>query len=300
MRTAQLALHMLTGLGDEVRCINGCPFDRIGYSNFKHGYEPAGVEYGYELADLIGEDVVGMAHETGSPVVILSAPYKYAQTASAQIALHLGDALAPRFVSADLEPPMIIPFQKSRPGSASYAKSGLAARQRSLSTMKLAIDANRVAGAIVLVVDDINITGSTMRNTASRLEPLGPSAIWYLHAATVDPGLASTHPQLESELNESAPHGLTEVLEWAMHDEFALNTRILRCMLETDSKAEFYDFLLKLPYRLLLQVYRSIIGSGPQYVARYSESFGAVKAALSLYGAPISQVIVSSTPTLSA
>lgn len=284
----QFALHTLNG---ELECIDkGCGgFSASRYGMLKHGFEPPAIEYGYELADRVGPEIIRLASETNAPVVIISAPYKYVHTASARIAHHFCDALTVMMVNADLEPPAIVPFHKSQPGSGAYAKASVSDRRKTLDSMELTIDAGRIRKAIVIAVDDVNVTSETMLNTASKLEPLGPLAIWYLHAADFNSGVTNDREEIESQLNESAPHRLNEVLGWVRSGDFVLNTRILREILE--SPRGFRYFVRQFPAPLLEQIWRSILGSGKDYTKKYSHQLSIVEAELRTRNTPIANLV---------
>lgn len=270
------SLMYLTVTDGRVMCVDGSSFDAVQYSRFKYGYVPPAFEYGYGLADLIVDDLLVRAH--GRKTIIVSAPYKALPTASHAIAEVVLWALSARFISEGLEPPELVPFHKARVGSSAYAMSNEEERRRTLATLGLHIDESLVPGANVLVIDDIRITGSAEASTRSYLEGLGPHAIWYLHAARLDEQVASCNPGLEDELNQTFPKSLDTILFDEMNGHFALNTRVLRFIMETTSETAFRGFLSVVSSRLLERIYGGVMGSGLTYVGRYPVTFPLLQA----------------------
>jgi hypothetical protein len=219
------------------------------------------------LATLIGDQLWHVAE--GRPVRIVSAPYKYLPTASHGVAGYLWQQLSKQAISLDLEPPVLLPFHKARTGSSAYARSSEAERLATLATLGLHLDEKLVRGAVVLVVDDIRITGSAERATAAYLETLAPHSLWYLHAARLDNAVACSHPGLEDELNQSVPHTLMGIIHDVREGNFQLNTRVLRLILETDNKEDYSFFLEVAPLLLLAEMHNAAIGSGLHYVKQY-------------------------------
>ncbi len=267
MQTFHYALQDLAVVDGKVLDQDGQPFDREAYSRFKYGYIPPAMAYGKALAMLVVQQLFALAGK--EPIIIVSAPYKYLPTASHAIAYYLRQELSQLAVLFEREPPVLVPFHKARTGSSSYARSSEAERLKSLATLGLHIDESLVPGSHVLVVDDIRITGSAERASASYLEGLGPASVWYLHAARLPEDLGRSHPGLEDELNQSVAHCLEGFLQEVSAGEFKLNTRVLRFILETPDQESFIAFLNAAPLSLLEQILDSGVGSGLKYFDRY-------------------------------
>jgi hypothetical protein len=281
VKTFSETLSTLTVVDGQVLCQDGSPFDRVAYSHFKYGFLPPAIEYGRRLASLIADQLFEVAGT--EPITIVSAPYKYLPTASHAVAQAITAELAYRAVMNGLEPPVLVPFFKSRPGSSNYAKSSEEYRQRSLATLGLRIDESRVRGAHVVVVDDIRITGSAEKATAQFLESLTPASIWYLHAARLDEATGKAHPGLEDELNQTVAHTPEVILQQVADGEFQLNTRILRLILETENRASFDWFVSAAPHTLLESIHQAAVGNGPAYYQKYSNTLQSVHTALRMH-----------------
>jgi hypothetical protein len=285
-------LHHLAVIDGELVCTYGCKLDLTEYSQAKHGYEPPAIQYGYDLAELVADELIVMVRESGRQVTIISAPYKYLGNTSTMIASHMARALAVRFMAAGLEPPVVEPFYKSRPGSNSYALAkDEASRAKSLANMKLRINPEMVCGKIVLAVDDINVTGETQRNTANMIESLDPYAVMYLHVATIDPNTRERFTKgdrsIESELNEHATHSLDDIFRWVQSDEFVLNARILRCILEAEGREELFSFFTSIRRRLLMQMHNAVLGNGLEYTEKHTDALKVLERAISQRGLPM-------------
>lgn len=270
MYVHHLALHELDLVDGVLVDARGERFDREAYARFKYGYLQPAVEYGRGLAELVGDDLFAAA---GTDAIrIASAPYKRVPTASHAIARALASALGRvAVVDRGIEPPTLVPFFKSTPSDDSYARGGAADRSRELARQRFAIDAALIRDAHVLVVDDLRVTGAAERVTGRYLESLGPRGVWYLHAARLSAGLGAAHPAFESELNNSVGHGAHELLRDIATGHFALNTRVLRHVLEYESDAEFTMFTERAPSGLLADMLDAAIGNGVGYYARHAE-----------------------------
>ncbi|HEY8886618.1 MAG TPA: phosphoribosyltransferase family protein [Candidatus Microsaccharimonas sp.] len=267
MQTFSHTLSTLTVIDGQVLCQDGTLFDRVAYSHFKYGFLPPAVQYGQQLAALIADQLFEVAGT--EPITIVSAPYKYLPTASHAVAQAITAELSHKAVMNGQEPPVLVPFFKSRVGSSNYAKSSEEYRQKSLATLGLRIDKSRVRGAHVVVVDDIRITGSAEKATAQYLESLQPASIWYLHAARLEELLGIAYPGLEDELNQTVAHTPEVILQQVAAGEFQLNTRILRLILETENYASFDWFVSAAPRHLLESIHQAALGNGPAYYEKY-------------------------------
>jgi hypothetical protein len=281
VKTFSETLSTLTVVDGQVLCQDGSPFDRVAYSHFKYGFTPPAVEYGQRLAAHIAGQLDEVAG--AEPITIVSAPYKYLPTASHAVAQALIAELSYRIVLSRREPPVLVPFFKSRVGSSNYAKSDHEYRLKSLATLGLRIDESRVRGAHVVVVDDIRITGSAEKATAQYLESLQPASIWSLHVARFDEAIGKAYPGLEDELNQTVAHTPEVILQQVADGEFQLNTRVLRLILETENRASFDWFMFNAPRSLLESIHQAAIGNGVAYYEKYRTNLELVHFQLGLH-----------------
>lgn len=270
MYVRRFALHDLDVSDGQLLDQSGRRFDRESYARFKYGHVPPAVTYGRGLARLIGDELFELAGT--DPIRVVSAPYKHLPTASHGIARALVGALSREAViRRGRDAPMLVPFFKSRLSDDGYARASHADRQRELARQGFRVDEMLIRGAHVLIVDDLRITGSAEQATGRFLEALAPEGTWYLHAARLAAGLGRSDPGLESEINQSVPHGAHDLLRDMSAGEFALNTRVLRHMLEYESDAEFSLILQRAPSRILHEMLDAALGSGIEYYRRHRE-----------------------------
>jgi hypothetical protein len=260
MQRFNTAMMELTVTNGQVHSTDERPFDPEAFSCFKYGWLPPARAYAHELAACIAPRLLNMPNR---PIIVVSAPYKFLPTASHAIAQCLVTELESRGLK-----PELLPFHKSRPGNSTYAQSSEADRLAELATLGLKIDESRIRGSIVLVVDDIRMTGTAELVTAKFLEPLEPHAIWYLHAFRMDEVIAKANPALEDRLNQTVPHRLVDFLWQAEHGDFQLCTRVLRHILETCSK-DFWSFLSMAPTAFLHEINQAAVNTGSDYCQRY-------------------------------
>lgn len=286
MKSFHDTLMDLTVVDGQILRHDGRPFDRVAYSHFKYGFIPPAIEYGKELAHLVADRLFALAGTES--ITIVSAPYKFLRTASEQIAIALRDELTAEAQRRGITPPTLVPLYKAAVGDSSYAKSSMSDRLSMLSTLGLSTDEAQITGHHVLVVDDIRITGTAEQATAAYLEPLNPASIWYLHAARLDEGIGVAYPHLEDEMNQSAAHSLEVILEQVAAGQFALNTRVLRLILETKDGSEFRSFIDAAPISLLEEIHQSALGNGYMYYERYSTTLEVVEYHLQAQGLTVS------------
>ena len=274
MLTIRKSLKQLVVVDGEVMCSDGSSFDRVAYSRFKYGFLPPAIEYGKQLAALVADELFDVAGDR--PIIVVSAPYKYLPTASEAIARAMLQELSLLAVLDGREPPVLLPFGKTQVGDSSYARSSEADRLAKLATLGLHIDERRIPGSHVLVVDDIRITGTAQKATATYLEQLDPASIWYLHAARLPEDVGKEFPHLESELNETVPHSLRGFFQEMLAGEFQLNTRVLRYILETEDTEEFRLFLGAMPIANLVEIHQAAVGTGVEYYRKHRHNLDIV------------------------
>lgn len=261
-----------------VTCANdGSAFSVKTWCRFKHGYKPVAEFLGRCLADQIGEALLGyMMH--GPPVIVVSAPYRAVPTASHTIATAMLRRLSHCCLAEGIEPPRLVHLRKAAPGSAVYADSTHAERAALLAELGLHIDTALVKGAVVLVVDDLRVGGNAEAATHKYLAELGPHTLWYLHGARFDWVSGMKYPKVEAWMNQVFPISLATILADIRADQFALNTRVLRWIMEQGNTQALQRFWREIPFPLLQAMYDGCMGSGIAYIRAYEPSFSALEA----------------------
>lgn len=271
MKTSHYALYQLQPNAHGVIVDqHGVPFDRDAYSRFKYGWLPPAEWYARGLTKALSY----LRHESQiTEVRVVSAPYKALPTASHAIAEYLVEGL----VACGRPDTKLLPMHKAKMGSSTYAMSSPEVRAARTKAMELSIDEEEVTDNIIIVVDDIRITGAAERKTAEFIEALNPAEVLYVHAAIMDPEFAASHPGIENELNQSHAHSLGKMVGMMWAGSFQLNTRVMRWMLEN---AALPDFLAVMPRNVVQLMHDSAQLSGSDYQKLHARNLAFVAKAL--------------------
>ena len=258
----------------------GALFDVQAYSRFKYGQADTGRRYGIALARSFMANYTEQALDTGK-VVVSGPSYKYLSTASHGVVYYFCLALNAIRVARGLEPVQELHSIRSTVGSDTYAMGDAALRSKHLAKSKYHVDTELVRDSLFIFIDDVNVTGSTEERTLIRTIPCEPRAIYCLHVAAIDAAYATTNASIENAMNKAVPLDLNYVMTLIQDDNFRLNTRVFRSILEWADLQELEDFLMSQRDSLLLEMYAALVGGTVEMYGRFPAAtalFGAVLA----------------------
>lgn len=249
----------------------GEQFNVIAYSRFKYGQADIGRHYGIALAK---QFMLNFPQICVSPnkVVVSGPSYKYLSTASHGVVYHFCNSLNSYRVKHGLEPVQELHSIRSTVGSDTYAMGDATLRATHLAKSKYHVDTELVQGSHFVFIDDVNVTGATEERTLLRTIPCQPQSIHCLHVAAIDPAYANANAAIENAMNKSVALSLDYIRSLIIADNFRLNTRVFRSILEWPNPDELQDFLTNLRDSLLLEMHAAIVGGTVEMYRRFPKS----------------------------
>jgi hypothetical protein len=244
------------------------------YSSFKYGCNKTTSKYGEMLAMLFLAQY-GMMLETEehvSNIVIVSSPYKYAPTASSYLMMffkkHVNDWLATK----NLPSINSVKVHRNNLFQGDYATLNETDRELIFNDCQLYIDHNKIKDKKVIIIDDIRITGSHQRKLSSLMNGVA-SEIYFLYIAVMNHEISKSFPQVEDQINHSYVISIKDVFHFIMKDQFFINARICKYILQETNTFHLTSLLIKLPPSHLRDIYKACIGDGYYNMKRYRKNF---------------------------
>lgn len=222
--------------------LNFCPEK---YSKFKYGSKSIAREFGHELGksflnSSIYADLQRNFDLHKVPILVSSAPYKFIPTASSALKDYFVHAFnrshAIKFSKSIEE----IKIYRAHSYFDDYGSMSREDRDNAINSDDFSVDKNLTETEILILIDDIKITGSHQ----ARIEKLLKSAnfkgqaVFLFYAELV----GEESPQVETFLNRNGIEDLKDINEIIREDEFLFNTRVVKFILQSDS-ADFTTFM---------------------------------------------------------
>lgn len=248
----------------------GNTFDAASYSRLKYGDASVARTYGIELAKHFVAQFPALAFSSDR-VIVTGPSYKYLSTAAQGIAETFGTVLNAARVRAGYEPTTPLHIIRAWVGSDTYAMASLEERQRQLPAGGQHVDHGLVKDSVVIVIDDVSITGSTERAIQLHMEPAQPKTLCFLHVAEVNREEALQNASIENVINKTITPTLGNFLALIEEDNFRLNSRVFRTIMETSTTdmRELNRFFSKVPSKLLLAMYDALVSGTVEMYNRY-------------------------------
>lgn len=238
---------------------SGSPFADVAYSSAKYGSTVAARRYGYLLADKLVRDKPHLVGDRHTNVLVMGPVRSYLPKGAQAIANFLLQSLNHhRFTSRlpaarPVDALRLTPQPTDRPEDVLHPYSSLQRDQRAamMDAVVDYVDPYFIAGAHVLVVDDMLVTGVAEQKVADLLDPLGPKSVCYLYATRLEATTAELGPGVEYVMNMACSPTLTRIAALADSGDFALNDRVVDLIFtwpDADELATFFrgrssDFL---------------------------------------------------------
>lgn len=218
-RIVSHTLSSLTGSG-----LDG--LDPSVYSLMKHGHLPSI----RALADQLTQRLVTSAPALLDPNTRVALPVAYlcVLPACGYIAQRVAENLR-SLRPAHAEAVRTVRIAKNAVTSIDYASSTLEQRREQLDSLEFSLD-EPVNGELVVLVDDIRITGLAERAAVKVLDEARPREVITAYIAAATPELA-LDPSVERRLNHTAVHHPGDLLTAMLQGEFALTIRYLKWLL---------------------------------------------------------------------
>lgn len=250
-----ITLHRLDGaLGSILN------FDPEAYSLMKHGDTYALTQAGRDLADRLLTERPDLA--TTSRDVILPVAYM----AVPPSCYFLAEACAARLSEARgilrNTPARVTRISKDSVTTRDYAASSQADREAEMKSISFALD-EPVEDAIVVLVDDVRVTGLAERTAVAAIMKGNPEEVILGYVAVVEGELRTT-PQVETVLNHYTVTSILDMIPAIEEGHFSLTIRFLKRVLKS-SLEEVTQFASSVPTSLLDEMIKGAYDSGVEF-----------------------------------
>lgn len=252
-------------------------FDSISYSKFKYGDGYIARQYGKELAQKFIEThshLFGVNYDT-SNLIITTTPYKAVVKGASGIVTGFKNHLNHYLIA--LKKPSIVDIMilKKEMFQGEYGSFNEEQRKTIMNKSELYISEKLILNKILIVIDDIRITGQSEANMVSFLVDKRINKVYFLYIADMETSLAKKCPDIENIIN----HGWVndddydKLLKIMKSPEFILNARVCKHVLSPGNPILLEDFLKKLEDHILYKLYNGIVGDGYNTMKLYESSF---------------------------
>jgi hypothetical protein len=271
-----VATAHLVGSRDDLRDRDtGERFDAATYSRMKHGDLAAAHVLGGRLASAVVAQVPALV--TDPAPLVLPVAYLAVPPACLVLAHAVLRVLSAQRVARGLEPGRVIRVAKGSVTHTDYATASEAERRAELAAITFRLD-DDVAGAQVLVVDDVRVTGLAEARIVEVLAAAGPRRLVAAYVAVVQGELASD-PSVEAVLNTAAVRSVADLRDAVREGRFTLTIRFLKRLLQADPD-ERRAFLDACPPALIAEICGGASATGPEFCAAHRAGLDDARARL--------------------
>lgn len=272
MRTRVVSAHTIDN-GSSPDELN---LDLSVFSRFKHG----AVAPAWRIAEEILDRFVAVAPDTvyAEPLVVTGSCYKYLPVASVTLARSLAHLLNRRRASAAVSPVTQTQLYRERLIEGDYSTMSLGERARFIGQDVVRVDPEVVAGAAVVVVDDVRITGFHEGRIAAVLSDAAVAAATFAYWAVID---GCTEPTLEKRLNTAEIADLDSLQRLVAAGDFELNSRACKLILSAPA-AMLGPFLSRLPVEVLSELVAGMEGNGYASMPTYRPAYDLMRSRLEI------------------
>ncbi|MFC8596849.1 phosphoribosyltransferase family protein [Isoptericola sp. NPDC057191] len=215
-RTALGALRMVGDAGD---------LDPHAYSRFKHGDGDVSRQYGALLAEVLAPELACRRPER---LVVTSSGFDVVPPAAHSLVAPFTASLRERLGHAVTV--TVAKVRRLRPSDGDYATMDTARRRASiLDALDTSSTAAQFAGAHVIALDDVVVTGLHERAMDTALKGAGAASVQ--HAYVVDASAFRGEPQVEAQLNHGQIRTVDDLVVLAASPGFVPNARVARLLL---------------------------------------------------------------------
>jgi phosphoribosyl transferase-like protein len=260
-------------IGDGL-AIDDATLDLAAFSRFKHGAVAPAWLFAGQILDRL--EVLTPDTLSANRLVVTGSCFKYVPLASVTLARSLAHLLNRRR-AALMEPPVSqTQLYRAQLIEGDYSTMSLSQRRRFIDQDVIRVDPEVLAGAEVLVVDDVRITGFHEGRIAALLNDVGVAEATFAYWAVID---GSSDPVLEKRLNTTAIRDLDSMAELVAAGDFALNSRVCKLILSAPAP-ELAAFLGRLPVDVLAELVAGMECNGYATMRTYRPAYELMLSAL--------------------
>lgn len=232
------------------------------YSRFKYGDGLISIAFGRALADRFHEVV--QPHD-GERIFVTSSGYGAVPPAARSLVAPFLARMRRLAPGVELNPLRVHRLGIS-PGD--YATMNAADRALAVGAKSMHVDPRiDVAGARVIALDDIRVTGTHELAMDGCLNEAGAS--WIDHLYVVDAHAAAGRPSLESDLNSVAAATVEDLLAIVDGPRFVPNARLAKRVVTMDASDQV-RFLTSVPPEVVAWILDAVDRDGLDHVAAYA------------------------------
>jgi len=244
------------------------------YSQFKYGDGFIAEQYGVALAK--GFIARHLQNEmVSSQIVVVSSPYAFIPTATLEMTKYFIFELNKWLVSHRLPVIQQTKIHRTTTYKEDYGALDAEARLALIGNDDFHIDKTFLDNKFLIFIDDIKITGSHERMICRMIENYGLSNkhhfLYFAELINND-----VHPNIENFLNYYKVKSVFDLTDIINNPRFAVNTRIVKFILHTES-TEFKNFLLLQRYDFVNLLYNMSIGNGYHLIEAYKTNLDEIE-----------------------
>lgn len=251
------------------------------YSRFKFGDTLAAQKFGTDLAHAFIAQVLKM-QLVPAQMVVISSPYSFIPTATFAMKDYFVFTLNRWLAGHGHNVIQETRVHRTITYKEDYGALDAEQRMNLIGGDSFHIDKDFLAGKTLLFLDDIKITGSHERMITKMLTEYGlQNETYLLYFAELEN--KSIHPNIENYLNYYFVKSIFDLDSIIKSERFAMNTRIVKYILNTDPAA-FKVFVQNQSSELMNLLYDLSLGNGYHTIEAYQPNLNQLRSYLSIAG----------------
>lgn len=255
-------------------------FSPTDYSRFKFGDSYVAEQFGKHLAHELISQLLQYKY-IDTQIVVISSPYAFIPTATFSMKNEFVFTLNRWLVENEMQVVQEAKVQRSITYKEDYGELNAQERFDLIKNDTFYIDKDFLKDKILFFLDDIRITGTHELMINNMLKKYGLNNEVYLiyFAELINKNI---HPNIENYLNYYVVKSLFDLNNIIKTDTFAINTRIVKYILNSDPTV-FILFIQDQTKRFINLLYDMAIGNGYHMIEAYKQNLNYIKTLLNQY-----------------
>jgi hypothetical protein len=239
------------------------------YSKFKYGDDQIAEQFGKSLAQGFIEEQLSKLNKMPQ-LVVVSSPYAFIPTATFAMKNYFVFELNRWLAANDFPVLQEIKIHRTTTYKADYGQLTATERLKLIGNDKFYMDKHFLENKTLIILDDIKITGTheVMIKRTLKQQQIQNAAYFLYFAELINP---SIHPNIENYLNNYTIKTINDLGELLRSNRFSINTRIVKFMLNTDTK-DFQKFIKNQNNSFCNLLYDMAIGNEYHKMKAYNDN----------------------------
>jgi hypothetical protein len=256
------ALHKINNASD-------FSFQPSDYSRFKYGDDLVAEDFGKKLA--IGFIETHLKSQTEIPqFVVISSPFAFIPTATFAMKNYFVRQLNRWLAENDFPVVQETKIHRKTTYKADYGNLTAAERLQLIGNDSFYLDKNFLKNKVLILLDDIKITGTHEVMVKRTLEKQGiENEAYFLYFAELIN--ANIHPNIENYLNYYQIKSIQDLDKTIQNERFTVNTRIVKFILNSETKG-FEKFINRQSNSFQNLLYDMAIGNEYHMIEAYKQN----------------------------